>query len=488
MISLFVSCSCATVVLCLSQQAMHWFLIPVVACGTVVGIDAVDWFRGRFHPFDPAGVLGLLGYHVFFLSTMLVGGWEHRLRYLPDQPEDYRPWLGALAALTLVGLLVYRWALGACVRGTDREAAASSLWMIAPKQFWILLLVGLLVSGSLQVWAYIQLGGIQGYISEYSAWLKGQDAFHGTTALFAISESFPILAMFGYAMWSKGAKWRRSWVMLGVVLVAYFVLLLLFGGLRGSRSNTVWGLFWAVGIIHLWIRPVPRSMVLCGLPVLVIFMSLYAVYKIKGADTLDFLSTSNSYAEVENGTETTSEVLIGDLGRSDVQAFLLYRLFGSEVPYDFALGQTYVGALAMIVPREVWPSRPATKVKWTTEAEYGVGSFDNSLLVSSRVYGLIGETILNFGPLFVPLAFAVLAIVVARLRRAMLAMATGDSRLLVMPFLVNFCILLLINDSDNQVFFLFKYGLIPCLLVLFASRRATRVPAMCTDSYAYQAG
>ncbi len=39
----------------------------------------------------------------------------------------------------------------------------------------------------------------------------------------------------------------------------YFLLKLLFGGLRGSRTITVFGLFWIAGAIHIWIRPVPRK-------------------------------------------------------------------------------------------------------------------------------------------------------------------------------------------------------------------------------------
>src|ERR1700741_1942146 len=54
-----------------SEQTMHWFLLPVLFCGVLIGCDAADWFRGRLNLFDPAGIIGLLGLHFFFLAPLL---------------------------------------------------------------------------------------------------------------------------------------------------------------------------------------------------------------------------------------------------------------------------------------------------------------------------------------------------------------------------------------------------------------------------------
>jgi hypothetical protein len=45
----------------------HWFIGPVLVCGILIGIDFVDWLRGRMNLFDPVGILGVLGFHAFFL-------------------------------------------------------------------------------------------------------------------------------------------------------------------------------------------------------------------------------------------------------------------------------------------------------------------------------------------------------------------------------------------------------------------------------------
>ena len=62
MTSLLVSLALSTLTACgflvAYDQAAHWFLIPLVLCGIVIGWDAVDWFRGRLSLYDPAGIIG----------------------------------------------------------------------------------------------------------------------------------------------------------------------------------------------------------------------------------------------------------------------------------------------------------------------------------------------------------------------------------------------------------------------------------------------
>src|SRR5258707_15491648 len=108
-LSLYLSIAVSALFVALDSSMLHWFLIPVLACGVVIGGDAVDWIRGRLSLFDPVGILGTLGYYFFFLAPLLVVWFKHRLLYLPDQPDDYRPWLGGVSILIFFGLLFYRW-------------------------------------------------------------------------------------------------------------------------------------------------------------------------------------------------------------------------------------------------------------------------------------------------------------------------------------------------------------------------------------------
>ena len=113
---------------------------------------------------------------------------------------------------------------------------------------------------------------------------------------------------------------------------------------------------------------------------------------------------------------------------------------------------------------------PADKVQEGTEAQSGVGSYDEEKWVSSEVYGLAGETMLNFGPLAVALAYLAFGVVVGRLQRVHSRLRPGDARLLAYPFVLNLCFSALHADSDNLVFRLVKDGLVPGILVWFGSR------------------
>ena len=95
------------------------------------------------------------------------------------------------------------------------------------------------------------------------------------------------------------------------------------------------------------------------------------------------------------------------MGRCGVQSYLLYHLVQSN-DYEYALGRTYVGSISLLIPRSVWPDRPPNKRQEGTEALFGSGSHVPGEFEVTWLYGLAGETMLNFGPLAVPFAFAVL--------------------------------------------------------------------------------
>ena len=161
-------------------------------------------------------------------------------------------------------------------------------------------------------------------------------------------------------------------------------------------------------------------------------------------------------------------LVLGDLARADVQAFILYKLANDGGDFSYALGRTYVGAVSMYVPRFILQDRPATKLKEGTEIQYGgYGEYR----ASSRVYGLAGESMLNFGPLAVPVAFAVLGVIVGWMSKSIRTLKPGDARFLLAPFAAYLSMMLLTADSDNVVFGLAKNFLLPLVVVVLCTRR-----------------
>jgi hypothetical protein len=338
------------------------------------------------------------------------------------------------------------------------------------------------VTFGVQALVYASYGGIGGYINAYENRTLSDAAFRGMGWIFMISESFPILALMVLAVYikDKDKPFFQSWTFLILVLIVFFILKLLFGGLRGSRSNTVWGLFWAVGIIHFWIRPITKQMILGGLVFLVLFLYVYGFYKGGGLEGLQ--AVTNEEVRVEMSEEQNRDLeatFLNDLGRSDVQAFLLYRMVSPESDYEYALGRTYVGDVSILIPRIIWREvlgmeRPVNKIKEGTDAMYGMGTFIPGQRVSSRIYGLAGEAMLNFGPYGVPLAFVALGVVVGWSRQFLNMWHPLDVRWLLFPALVNLAFVVLAGDLDNIVFFTIKNLCVPIAVLFVGSVQLRR--------------
>src|SRR5829696_787148 len=129
-----------------SDKFAHWFVLPVLLCGALIGIDAVDWVRGRLDVFDPVGLIGLVGFHFFFLAPLLHVSWDHWMPgALVVPPQDWRVWLGGMAVLNLLGILVYR-LLRNPVQKYLEGRSKQAVWVIDKGRFLSVLVFSLLIS------------------------------------------------------------------------------------------------------------------------------------------------------------------------------------------------------------------------------------------------------------------------------------------------------------------------------------------------------
>jgi hypothetical protein len=478
--SFFVAIALCTITVCgfllAFERTLHWFVVPVWCCGVLMGRDAVDWFRGRLDLLDPAGAMGAMGVHFFFLAPLLHVAWDSWLLYV-EPPPDWRDWVGGMALVNVVGLVLYLLARESAGTRAHRNAPVR-VWQIDRRRFAFAAACALAVSAALQASVYVAYGGVFGYIQAFTETIgapQSESAFTGMGWIFMMSESFPIVAMMLFAVLANRTRVARSWLVIIVVLLAYFVLALLFGGLKGSRSHTIWGLFWAAGIIHLWIRPLTRRFIAAGICFVIAFMYVYGFYKELGRDAMTLYQQAQLELDEERG-RTWKGLLLGDLARADVQAFLLYRLTTADRDYYYALGRTYIGSIALLIPRRIWPDRPLTKVLEGTEAQYGVGSYDPDEWSSSNVYGVAGEAMLNFGPVAVPFAYLMLGLIVGRARGFLSRLDPGDARWLLCPFIVNLCIAVLHADSDNLLFTFVKDGMVPLSVLWLGHVKGFRGP------------
>lgn len=470
--TLLAAFACATIVgLCmLDDRFHHWFVLPILACGILIGADLADWLRGKVDIFDPVALIGAVGTHFFFLSPLLHVLWDYEMRYVVP-PPDWRPWLGGMAFLNAIGLFLYRATRKRPGRLFPPRTVAvwKPDWSSAP----ILLGSVLCICLAAQLYVYWSFGGLTGYIEAYE---RREGDFTGLGWLFMISEAFPIVLFISFALYMNYRRVRPSWWVLLAALTSVASMSIVFGGLRGSRSLIIWTLFWATGIVHFWLRRLPRWFPFAAAGALIVFMYFYGFYKASGRDAVVVVAAPETRTDVVERTGRSLERLVlGDLSRADIQAFLLYRMIESSEGYKYASGRTYLGAVALLVPRALWPARPETKVKEGTEAQYGAGSYDRMRWRSSRVYGLTGEGMLNFGPVAVPIGFVLLGYAVRSVADWLSRFkASADVRLLAMPFVLNVLVIFLVGDSDNVVFYVVKGGAVPCWVLWLVSRGSAR--------------
>lgn len=454
----------------------HWFVVPVVLVGILMGTDACAWARGGMNLANPSGLIALLGYWGLFGAPLLHVALGYWLPYV-SSPDDWRTWLGYMALLNLVSVFLYRAARRAFSRSDTRTpfgVARHQLPVIwVPRRLSATIAAGVLVSVSANLVIWWRFGGLAGFTTAFE---ENKQAFIGTGWLFGLSESLPVLVAFWLVArhWGAGRQ-APSRSLTGAAFAALLAVPLLAaaltGLLRGSRLVLVFTVVWTVALYHLAVRRVPgRVLVACALLLLVAFY-MFGFYKAAGVQGL--LSSASSAQErgrLEDETgRTFTAVLLGDLSRADVQARVLYgtRAYSWS---EYALGGTYVGAAAnTLLFDTVWSSRPDSKSGPGTRALFG--NLPSGVFRASNIYGLGGEALLNFGILGPPAAFLVLGALVGKVSATGSSLTRRDPRVLLLPLAILACVSLFLNDFDNVLYLVVAYGSLPIAVVVGGSGR-----------------
>jgi len=448
-----------------SNELFHSFIIPVYFSGILIGLDLIDWLRGRIEIFDPVGFIGVFGYHFFFLAPILQIYWGAGMGNI-EQPEDWRTWLLGIGIINLIGLILYRYFRTYFLNSTQYKV---NKWVIDTNKLLFVSIPVLIVMLALQTYVYISYGGISGYINTYTSRDGG---FEGMGFLFMVAESFPIIFLIVCIHLIQKSKFNKSMIIYFSLFVIFLILKMYFGGLRGSRSNTLWGIIWFAGIFHCFVKPLKKKIIILGSIFVLLFIFVYGIYKGSGDQGLDIFNSDESIMEIADDTNRGIDtLLLGDLSRIRTQAFILHKLIEYPDNYNYALGRSYIGDLSILIPQRIYPNRQPTKVKEGTEIILGSGNYNPNGYVSSRIYGLTGEFMLNFGYLFAPFTFIILAFFIGKVREFYFSLNDRDARLYIYPFFVIMCFLILVQDLDNLVYSIVKNLMIPYLILLLVKQK-----------------
>jgi hypothetical protein len=447
-----------------NRTVTHWFLLPLTVCGILSGVDVVRWMRGRLDLFDPKAVISFLMLYGCFLTPMLHVVWD-RFGVNEDLAlwGDWRPWLGAMAALNAASLLTYRVMHNYAFNRTSR---CEAMWKIDKRRFHLFfsLALGCSLVGVLAFFS--RLDGIPGMVKSFEDNLQ---AYTGKGWLLVFAWPLTVLCFIILVyVWTNREQRGRRPASIGILLVcgfgiSQFVLM----GWYGSRSATIWALFWMAGIIHYRIDRLSRKVVAAGVIVLVAFMYFYGFYKEQGRTGFGVIDAPSTWLQPKGYQRDIKYLLLDDLARADVNAFMLYNLVKYPRDYDYRWGLTYAAAASFLVPRSIWPNRPNYKTDAGTEATLG----KSSAYDSTRVYGLTGEAFLNFGPWGVLPMYALYGACLGWYRRKFTSWEPSDARLFLAPLVTILFATAFVSDSDNVLFLFVVDGSLITAAFLASVRR-----------------
>lgn len=384
--------------------------------------------------------------------------------YLFSAPREilWGKWLFILSLLYSIGILIFYTVANVTLKNKLTEKNIFNDKIINKKKLIIVSLLFLGISLLAQILIFSKFGGVIGYLN---SWTEDRESFSGLGIWYMLAEPFPLIFLiFLLLLIGKERILKNKYKWIIFIFILFFLSKLLFGGFRGSRSNTIWGLFWFAGIVNIYLFKLKKIHYFLGVLFLAIFMSVYSIYKTYGID-----SFSGEYSIEDTNRYTNNpivEIYLGDFSRATINAFQIAQIQDIS-SYEYKFGQTYLYTLTMVFPflKDLYSGYNKNLAGYEIMTGYKVNSIANEYH-NSRVFGLYGEGILNFGPVLSILIFGLFGYVVAKLDNLSRGYLYNKVYIFLIPFWANVSFVMLMADSDNVVFFLFKNGLLVLLYLI----------------------
>lgn len=458
-----------------SVDIFSFFYLVCFINGVLIFTDGVDYLRGRIDTFDPVGVIGVLGYFLFFISPVLQKSWDY-WPFVPDLSNE-NGWMLFWAISNFIGILIYQFFSRYKFKIYEKSING---YIFNINRFKVLMPLALAFSFFMQIYIYSKFGGVGGFVETFTSRQNdglvkaGEDPFEGMGLPMLIAESFKILIAIYMIFIFKKVKNNKNIFLFFSLMIFFILIFLFFGGLRGSRSSTVFALFFAAGMYHYWIKKITIKFVIIGVIALSGFLTSYYWYKIAGLEGIRAIYDSSYRAEFSSARQdVTKYVVARDLGRMDVQVLALKRYLEDD-GYTFSYGRTYATAVFSIVPKTVIPFKPDQITKEKTEILHGIGSYvKESPRQTTLVLGQYGESFINFNILGILIYFVLLGVIARKLRFYAANWAFWDVRKFFLPIFSIIPILMLITDANVIFLHLTRYLIFPLIVFILCLQKVT---------------
>lgn len=461
-------------------DGFDYYVIPCTLAAGLFAVDVVKFLRGQTHAFDPSIIIGAVIFMQVLPCAVLQIHWDF-WPYLPPVADSLE-WVSIWALLYLFGGVFYRVLVDVGSARGRATASLRGLGQIDEQKFIFVASCLLIISLFSQLLVYAQFGGVSGFINTFTdrqaAGVQEEDPFEGMGSIMILAESAKyVSAILLVVLWRK-KQWKPSEARFGLLLLALVPVFLFFGGLRGSRSTTIFALFLSAGAYHFWIKRLSPRLIIIGVVFATMFVSVYYWYKVAGTTGLSAaVDTAAIDTLHESRRDQTQYLIVRDIGRMDMQALTMREISEKRGP-DYALGRTYMTAIFSIVPKSLIGKKPDQITKEKTETLYGKGRYDPySARQTTLVLGQFGEMFLNFsyaGPL---LFFVVLGWFVRRHNAFAAHGEKSDVLLFLLPIGTLFCLLVIITDFNVIFQQLMRYLTVPMILLLLCRKQESKLLA-----------
>jgi hypothetical protein len=333
---------------------------------------------------------------------------EIYLTLLPEQNDATVLWfvlniIGLWAMnLTLIGMRSRRPRVAAGLRPERNVTMNRQAYVFALFAFGALALI------------YLKLGGYgriaQLYADRLETSVTQNDPLEGLGVIQALANTSPL--------WIFVCVMLRPWrgrLMRTLALVQLVVLGWLSSGVFGNRRGMVFVILFACLIYHAFVRRISQRVArLVGIGVAVGGLAMIPLKF--GIDFSDLNDVSRKFAEqrmLQLSMGPVSFFLFRDLSRFDVQVLALDT--EQHPGYTLAMGRSFAGAVAAIVPKAIWESKPETfaKEKSSIVRKTETNQSDSTTLL----FGMPGEFLVNFGISGYILSFVILGWLIARIQQ-----------------------------------------------------------------------
>jgi|GEM_PF-1930977 len=451
--------------------------------GSLVFTDGVRWLRGELEVFEPTGIFGCLGLFYFYIGPLLQQTWGY-WPYLPDLSGS-RVWLDLWSVCSFIGIILYK-TMVSLSENSKSSSVISCVWLFHPQRFVFVMALFLCISILAQGYVYYKFGGISGFVETYTQrqaeqlGMSTKDPFKGYGVVMLVAESFKPLFALCTIYYFKDFKITKTNVFLLAYLSACLIVFLVFGGLRGSRSNTVVSLFIAVGMYHLVIRQISmRVMVMFGFAAL-LFLFGYSAYKVGGISKMStFLNGGLETASSSETNRMIKYLVARDLCRQDVQT-LAFREFASG-DLSHIWGRSYIYGIFSVVPAALVGDKPVQLTKEKSDMIHGKGAFvAGGPRQTTVTLGQPGEAFVNFGFLGYFGFFVVFGAFVGRIRSTFSSLSQQDVRRYYLPIISYLLILMFFTDMNVIYMHCARYLLFPASLLMFCLQVCKNEEALTT--------